>query len=95
MGWDRELTDDNEDIVRCKRCDRKLYEREFNWTLDVCRFCEDEIMTVRKLIEELQNCENKDAVVYAYVDGTPMEIVLVDDGFENHERVDLNIKEEN
>ena len=57
--------------------------------------------TVRQLIEALQKCENQDAPVFVYLldsvrncDYAAMDrypVVSVDDSFENHRKVDLNV----
>ncbi len=51
-------------------------------------------MTVRELIKELENCQNKNAQVFLYIpEGSdtevPLEISLVDDCFDGT-RVDIN-----
>ena len=69
------------------------------------KFCNSEgTFTVRQLIEELQKCENQDAPVTVYLldagdNGEPFEydatgrypIKCVDDTFDQHMMVDLNI----
>lgn len=69
------------------------------------KFCNSEgTFTVRQLIEELQKCENQDAPVTVYLldagaNGEPFEydatgrypIYGVDDTFDQHRMVDLNI----
>lgn len=69
------------------------------------KFCNSEgTFTVRQLIEELQKCENQDAPVTVYLldsgeNGEPFEygatgrypIRSVDDCFDQHRMVDLNI----
>lgn len=69
------------------------------------KFCNSEgTFTVRQLIGELQKCENQDAPVTVWLleadeDGTPFEydatgryiIRSVDDTFDQHRMVDLNV----
>lgn len=69
------------------------------------KFCDyTDTLSVRQLIEELQKCENQDAPVMVWLleaaeDGTPYEydttgrytIGSVDDTFDQHRLVDLNI----
>ena len=52
--------------------------------------------TVRQLIEQLLKCKNQDAPVFAYLtdEGVRLDMILVDDGFDQHRMVDLNIDDE-
>lgn len=49
--------------------------------------------TVRQLIEALQQCKNQDAPVFAYLTeaGVRVDMIRVDDGFDDNRMVDLNV----
>jgi hypothetical protein len=49
-------------------------------------------MIVRDLINKLIECENLDAPIFLYDQNSSslIDIVMVDDGFEGHDRVDIN-----
>jgi hypothetical protein len=49
-------------------------------------------MQVKELIQLLQECENQEAPIFLYdqENASIADIIMVDDGFEDHVRVDIN-----